>query len=48
MSRQNEENRKKHSKKINEKRLREQRSESDRKAKLKLILQKFNSDTNAD
>lgn len=46
MSRQNEENRKKYSKKINQKKQREQRSEVERKAKLKMILQKFNTEEN--
>lgn len=44
MSRQNDENRKKHSKKLHQKRVREQRSDTERKAKLKMILQKFNSE----
>lgn len=44
MSRQNEENRKKHSKKLHQKRMREQRSDMERKEKLKMILQKFNSE----
>lgn len=44
MSRQNEENRKKHSKKIQHKRVKEQNAAQLRKEKLKEILKKFQSE----